>query len=69
MGAQLMNANISNFSDDIYKKIKLKIAGNKQILNALYLPPTTAATGGLIPAKLFKKLFYEKASGKFYLYL
>jgi predicted aspartyl protease len=69
MGAQLLTANINNFSDDIYKKINLKIADKQQRLNALYLPPSSAATGGLIPAKLFKKLFYEKATGKFYLYL
>jgi predicted aspartyl protease len=68
-GAVLMNANFNNFQNDISKKIKIEIAGNKQTLDAVFLPPSGAATGGLIPAKMFKQFYYEKLTGKFYLYL
>lgn len=68
-GATLTNANFNNFSNDIYKKVKIEIAQNKQTLNAVFLPPSGAATGGLIPAKMFKKLYFDKTKNRFYLYL
>ncbi len=68
-GPQQMSINFAGAGDDITKKILFNFAGTVTSRTAVFLPPIDKTTGGLIPADFFKKLYFEKNTNKFYLYL